>query len=128
MGPLGVKTLDPSDMRYRPNYDNSADSDDFDSAKGFNYHNGPEWIWPRGYYLRAELKIGQAENRPILEMKNEIQRNISLLKEHLAASPWRGLPELTNENGAPCRDRFASILFCFLVTFIFSEIVIHFLS
>lgn len=37
--PLGMRTLDPSDMQYRPYYDNANDSGDSAIAKGLNYHN-----------------------------------------------------------------------------------------
>lgn len=37
--PLGMKTLDPSDMQYRPYYDNANDGIDAAIAKGLNYHN-----------------------------------------------------------------------------------------
>ncbi|KAG6831110.1 hypothetical protein H0H92_012787 [Tricholoma furcatifolium] len=94
-GPLGMKTLDPNDLQYRPNYDNSNDSTDPSIAKGLNYHNGPEWGWPLGYFLRAYLYFATegAREEILLEPRQHIQKD-----------PWAGIPELTNENGSYCRD------------------------
>ncbi|ELU10759.1 hypothetical protein CAPTEDRAFT_167427 [Capitella teleta] len=102
LGPLGMKTLDPSDWAYNGNYINS------DHTKGFNYHQGPEWVWPVGFFLRAMLHFGNAveADRP-----GTLQNTMAFVKSvlsahnvHLRSSPWRSLPELTNKDGAVCGD------------------------
>lgn len=50
---LGLKTLDPSDYTYNGNYNNDDHSTNAATAEGFNYHNGPEWVWPVGYFLQV---------------------------------------------------------------------------
>ncbi|KAI5984314.1 glycoside hydrolase family 13 protein [Pisolithus albus] len=105
--PLGMKTLDPSDRKYRPNYDNSNDSDDPSVAKGLNYHNGPEWGWPLGYFLRAYLyfdtRVGEGKDDPTTTL-HRLHRALLQPRNHIQTDAWAGLPELTNENGAFCRD------------------------
>ncbi|KAF4500951.1 Glycogen debranching enzyme [Fusarium agapanthi] len=106
-GPQGMATLDPADMNYRPYYVNSEDSDDFATSKGRNYHQGPEWIWPTGFFLRALLKFDlkrrtTAEGRT--EAFQQVTRRLSGCKKMIQESPWAGLQELTQKNGEYCAD------------------------
>ncbi|XP_055637696.1 glycogen debranching enzyme isoform X2 [Toxorhynchites rutilus septentrionalis] len=103
LGQLGMKTLDYEDWGYRGNYDNSIDSDDKTVSHGANYHNGPEWVWPIGFYLRARLIFAKANGL----LKETVAETWSILQTHLnelQRCHWRGLAELTNENGAYCKD------------------------
>lgn len=105
--PLGMRTLDPIDMQYRPNYDNSNDSTDASIAKGLNYHNGPEWGWPLGYFLRAYLHFDMlvgAGNKNPKETLHHLHEILLTPRRYIQNDPWAGLPELTNENGSYCHD------------------------
>lgn len=90
-GTMGVKTLDPSDKNYRGDYVNS------DSTHGFNYHQGPEWLWPLGFFLRAKVNFGY-------EGPDQVMRHLLAHQKHIFSDRWRSLPELTNSNGKLCLD------------------------
>lgn len=106
-GPTGMATLDPSDSNYHPYYINSEDSTNFATSKGRNYHQGPEWPWPYGFFLRALLKFDlmRRDNKEgRTEAFQQITRRLEGCKKAVQDSPWAGLPELTNKNGEYCAD------------------------
>ncbi|KAF1764730.1 hypothetical protein GCK72_004680 [Caenorhabditis remanei] len=105
LGPLGIKTLDPTDWGYNGYYNNDDDGTDKVTAKGWNYHQGPEWLFVAGYYLQARLKIGEilggVEKRYAIR---QVQERLGNAYRHIIDSPWRSLPELTNAGGEYCRQ------------------------
>ncbi|ODA77816.1 hypothetical protein RJ55_06418 [Drechmeria coniospora] len=106
-GPTGMATLDPADLNYRPYYRNSEDSDDFATSKGRNYHQGPEWLWPTGFFLRALLKFDlkrRTTSEGRVEAFQQVTRRLSGCKAMIGDSVWAGLAELTQKNGEHCHD------------------------
>jgi glycogen debranching enzyme len=101
MGRVGMRTVDPSDLRYRPYYHNSEDSDDFLTSGGFNYHSGPEWVWPVGYFFRASMRFRRGITQPMKQMLAHIK------KEQLSSWAY-ALPELTQKDGESCGDSCAN--------------------
>ncbi|KAF2744113.1 glycoside hydrolase family 133 protein [Sporormia fimetaria CBS 119925] len=107
LGPQGMATLDPSDLNYRPYYINSEDSDDFHTSKGRNYHQGPEWLWPTGFFLRALLKFDLKRRKTPeerVESYQHVTRRLAGCMKAIKESPWAGLTELTQKNGEFCGD------------------------
>uniref|UniRef100_A0A8R1HSN3 Glycogen debranching enzyme n=1 Tax=Caenorhabditis japonica TaxID=281687 RepID=A0A8R1HSN3_CAEJA len=103
LGPLGIKTLDPTDWAYNGYYNNDDDGTEKKTAKGWNYHQGPEWLFVAGYYLSARLKIGEiiGGDEKAYAIR-QVQSRLGNAYKHIMESPWRSLPELTNANGDHC--------------------------
>ena len=94
-GAMGIKTLDPSDRQYKGDYDND------DETRGHNYHQGPEWVWPVGFFLISKLNFCDYGSQR--EAAQDIVKHLLPHQKHMLKSdPWHSLPELTNSSGKPC--------------------------
>ncbi|KAL3091571.1 hypothetical protein niasHT_024153 [Heterodera trifolii] len=106
--PYGICTLDPKDWAYNGNYDNDDDGTNRISAKGWNYHQGPEWLWVAACYMSAKLKVASlllhksGDSSAWLSAVGEIRQRLFALEQCLNRSDWASLPELTNHAGAFC--------------------------
>ncbi|ODV61769.1 bifunctional 4-alpha-glucanotransferase/amylo-alpha-1,6-glucosidase [Ascoidea rubescens DSM 1968] len=109
-GPVGMRTLDPSDLNYRPYYVNWLDNEDFATSKGRNYHQGPEWVWVFGYFLRAYAHFYAVDIKakggtiPSEDLQQFLSSKLKGHKKWLRESSWAGLTELTNKDGNLCDD------------------------
>jgi glycogen debranching enzyme len=108
---LGVKTLDPGDWAFRGVYAAGAGGERR-VAGGWNYHQGPEWLWPYGAYLRARLRFpppplaapGGTGWRSGVERRRWLLAALARHRAHLEEAPEGALPELTQAGGARCDD------------------------
>eukprot|EP00917_Polyrhabdina_sp_WS-2016_P010692 GHVP01023520.1.p1 GENE.GHVP01023520.1~~GHVP01023520.1.p1 ORF type:complete len:1118 (-),score=168.66 GHVP01023520.1:6001-9354(-) len=102
---LGIKTLSKSYPEYNGTYNNSDDSQNYATAHGFNYHQGPEWVWPLGYFLMTKFRNMRAKNGYVHKQPLFCtMKHLFPHRRHLQNDLWMSLPELTNENGAFCPD------------------------
>lgn len=103
-GPIGIATLDPEDPHYRPNYNNGEDSHDFATSKGRNYHQGPEWVWPLGYFFRAVMATANDSGRDPVSTAQLIYKRMQGCINQIKTTAWRGITELTQGGGDICWD------------------------
>ena len=95
---IGVRTLDFSDKNYNGDYYPDNDSNDYHLAHGLNYHNGPEWVWPAGFYLMSKINFNEL-NENIFD---DICKRLIPYEKYILNDSWSGLPELTNKDGKLC--------------------------
>jgi len=97
---MGVRTLATFDWAFRGNYINS-DSSSCETADGWNYHQGPEWLWLWGVHWRAHLRAHPAgPSQKLHELWSQATPHV----QHLNSDAWGGLPELCNADNALCPD------------------------
>ncbi len=92
--PLGLRTLAPSDPRYRGSYEGNVT--ERDSA----YHQGTVWAWLTGPYLSARLRVfGNSE-----ETRSIARENLGALRAHMSDAGLGSISEIF-DGDAPHRPR-----------------------
>ena len=88
--PLGLRTLDPADPRYRPRYEGGPEERDR------AYHQGTVWPWLLGPFVEAWVRVrGDG-----IETRREARRRfLEPLAHHLDMAGLEHLPEIAD--GAP---------------------------
>ncbi|MCP9263699.1 Glycogen debranching enzyme [Dirofilaria immitis] len=100
LGPLGIKTLDPSDYNYCPFYNQDDDSTDKKIARGM--------VMGGNVFYRAKLAIAKVisndrnDKKFYENAKRFVRSRMGIYWEYLKCSTWTSLPELTNDNGTSC--------------------------
>jgi len=77
---MGIKTLDPKDRQYNGDYNNT------DLTDGFNYHQGPEWVWPVGFFLKAQLIFKGYETKE--DALLDTMKWLIPHKKHITTNRW----------------------------------------
>ena len=97
---IGVRTLDYNDKNYNGNYEVHNDTENYHLAHGLNYHNGPEWVWPFGFYLISKMNFNDNNH----SLFSDLCKRLIPFELYIQKDKWSGLPELTNKDGAFCKD------------------------
>ncbi|KAL0230996.1 hypothetical protein GEMRC1_010401 [Eukaryota sp. GEM-RC1] len=100
----GLKTLDPTDFVHR-NFYSAADSDDFYTAEGFCYHNGPAWLWISGYHCLALLLFDKDGTHGLKKIAEE---TFASLASHVDENLYLGVAELLQGDGSFCEGSCAT--------------------
>lgn len=101
VGTLGVKTLDSEDAAFSGTY-RIDDRNCKDTAGGFNYHQGPEWVWLYGCYLQCLIIANPEAGDQKTALRAKIYRLLNPHFKMLEESEYGGLVELTDAGGGIC--------------------------
>jgi glycogen debranching enzyme len=91
--PMGLRTLSPGDVRYRPTYGGPQ------SQRDAAYHNGTVWAWLIGPFVDAFLRV----NHDTRESREEARRLLAPLLRHLEEGGCLGHIAEIFEGQAPHR-------------------------